>query len=123
TLQNMPHQPTRIAGLSIASFDTGPVPAKFDLELSVSEVDGALTGSLVYATDLFDDTTIARLISHVGRLLEGIVAEPDRRGAGRPGWPAWSASSRRAGPTCRSIRARRSGGSPTCWPMPRPRCC
>ncbi len=79
TLQNTPHQPTRIAGLSIAPFDTGPVPAKFDLELSLSEVDGALTGSLVYATDLFDDTTIARLISHFGRLLEGIVADPDRR--------------------------------------------
>ncbi|HEU0084715.1 MAG TPA: amino acid adenylation domain-containing protein, partial [Bradyrhizobium sp.] len=84
TLQNTPHQPTRIAGLSIAPFDTGPVPAKFDLELSLSEVDGALAGSLVYATDLFDDTTIARLISHFERLLEGIVADPDRRIAQLP---------------------------------------
>src|SRR5437879_277162 len=33
-LQNMPQQPTRIAGLTVEPFDTGPVPAKFDLQLS-----------------------------------------------------------------------------------------
>src|SRR3981081_4506680 len=53
-LQKMPQQPTRMAGLAIEPFDTGPVPAKFDLELSMVEADGALAASIVYATDLFD---------------------------------------------------------------------
>jgi amino acid adenylation domain-containing protein len=78
-LQNMPQRPTRMAELSIEPFDTGAVQAKFDLEFSVAEVDGGLSASLVYATDLFDDSTIERLVDHFGRLLDGIVAEPDRR--------------------------------------------
>ncbi|MEH2621947.1 amino acid adenylation domain-containing protein [Bradyrhizobium sp. AZCC 1719] len=78
-LQNMPQRPTHMAGLSIEPFDSGAVPAKFDLELSVAEVDGGLSASLVYATDLFDDSTIERLVGHFGRILDGIVAEPDRR--------------------------------------------
>jgi non-ribosomal peptide synthetase component F len=61
-LQNMPQRPTRMAELSIEPFDTGAVQAKFDLEFSVAEVDGGLSASLVYATDLFDASTIERLV-------------------------------------------------------------
>jgi non-ribosomal peptide synthetase component F len=78
-LQNMPQQPTRMAGLAIEPFDTGPVPAKFDLELSMVEADGALAASIVYATDLFDAATIERLAGHFARLLDAIVADPERR--------------------------------------------
>jgi amino acid adenylation domain-containing protein len=78
-LQNMPQQPTRMAGLAIEPFDTGPVPAKFDLELSMVEADGALAASIVYATDLFDAATIERLAGHLARLLDAIVADPERR--------------------------------------------
>ncbi|HEY4748623.1 MAG TPA: condensation domain-containing protein, partial [Steroidobacteraceae bacterium] len=78
-LQNMPQQPTRMAGLAIEPFDTGPVPAKFDLELSMVEADGALAASMVYATDLFDAATIERLAGHLARLLDAIVADPEHR--------------------------------------------
>jgi amino acid adenylation domain-containing protein len=78
-LQNMPQQPTRMAGLAIEPFDTGPVPAKFDLELAMVEADGALAASIVYATDLFDAATIERLAGHLARLLDAIVADPQRR--------------------------------------------
>ncbi|WP_315751432.1 non-ribosomal peptide synthetase [Bradyrhizobium sp. SZCCHNS3055] len=77
-LQNMPQRAGRMAGLSIEPFATGTVAAKFDLELSLAEADGALQGSLVYAADLFEDSTIARLVEHFMRVLDGIVAEPDR---------------------------------------------
>ncbi|UUZ50672.1 hypothetical protein LP420_13525 [Massilia sp. B-10] len=36
--------------------------AQFDLTLSLSECDGALTGTLEYATDLFDAATVRRLL-------------------------------------------------------------
>lgn len=44
---------------------------KFDLELQLSEVDGALAGGLSYATALFDASTIER---HVGYLLTALRA-------------------------------------------------
>jgi amino acid adenylation domain-containing protein/non-ribosomal peptide synthase protein (TIGR01720 family) len=83
-LQNVPQQPARMAGLAIEPFDTGPVPAKFDLELSMVEADGALHASIVYATDLFDAATIGRLAGHFARLLDAIVADPECRIAELP---------------------------------------
>ncbi len=78
-LQNMPQRSGRMAGLALEPFETGKVAAKFDLELSMAEVDGGLSASLVYATDLFDAGTIARLVDHFQRLLEQIGTQPDRR--------------------------------------------
>src|SRR6185436_8209551 len=34
---------------------------------------------LTYSTDLFASATIERLVGHLGRLLEGVVAEPEKR--------------------------------------------
>jgi len=78
-LQNMPQQTRRMAGLTLESFETGTVAAKFDLELSMAEADGGLSASLIYATDLFDADTIARLADHFQRLLAQIGTEPDLR--------------------------------------------
>jgi len=53
--------------------------AKFDLFLQVMETPNGLVGSIEYATDLFDPSTIERLLSTYSTLLEGIVAQPGRR--------------------------------------------
>ncbi|WP_316197127.1 amino acid adenylation domain-containing protein, partial [Bradyrhizobium sp. SZCCHNS3014] len=55
------------------------VTAKFDLELAMSEVDGGLAATLIYATDLFEAATIARLADHFVRLLREIAARPEAR--------------------------------------------
>ncbi|MFN6534907.1 MAG: amino acid adenylation domain-containing protein [Nostoc sp. EkiNYC01] len=49
--------------------------AQFDLSLSV-EVGQRLMVSFEYNTDLFDSTTIARMLQHFQNLLSGIVANP-----------------------------------------------
>ena len=64
-----------------ATMQTTEFPfAKFDLMLNLAEgevVDGAgLTGLLEYATDLFDQATIARMVEHFTHLLASIVAQP-----------------------------------------------
>ena len=53
--------------------------SKFDLSLFMEETAGVLTGTFEYNTDLFDATTIARLIGHFQTLLVGLVATPERR--------------------------------------------
>ena len=44
----------------------------------MSERDGTLRASLNYNTDLFDASTIERMLGHFQILLEGIVANPDQ---------------------------------------------
>ncbi len=50
---------------------------RFDLAVYLYDVSGALQGSCVYNSDLFDATTIQRLVMHFRTLLEGIVTNPD----------------------------------------------
>ncbi|BAM88924.1 amino acid adenylation domain protein [Bradyrhizobium oligotrophicum S58] len=78
-LQNTPQRSRGLPGLKLEPFAADAVAAKFDLELAMTEEQGALSATLVYATDLFDAETIARLAEHFVRLLQGIAANPDGR--------------------------------------------
>jgi amino acid adenylation domain-containing protein len=51
---------------------------QFELTLMMAEVDGGLSGSLQYNTDLFEASTIERMTTNFVTLLESIVAGPDR---------------------------------------------
>ena len=53
--------------------------AKLDLSLSLHKTEQGLTGAFEYSTDLFDTTTIARMIENWQTLLAGIVANPEQR--------------------------------------------
>jgi natural product biosynthesis luciferase-like monooxygenase protein len=52
--------------------------AQFDLTLVMAEVNGCLSASLQYNTDLFDASTMARIEGHLQTLLRGIVDTPDQ---------------------------------------------
>ncbi|MBD5635055.1 MAG: AMP-binding protein, partial [Candidatus Eremiobacteraeota bacterium] len=52
--------------------------ASFDLVLSAAERAEGLYATLQYRTALFDAATIERLLEHLGNLLAGVVADPDR---------------------------------------------
>ncbi|MBD0328231.1 MAG: non-ribosomal peptide synthetase, partial [Pyrinomonadaceae bacterium] len=54
------------------------VTAKFDLTLYAGERDRCIQLVLVYSTDLFERTTIRRMLGHFQVLLESIVAQPER---------------------------------------------
>lgn len=49
--------------------------SKFDITLFISQKEGELTASLEYATDLFDVSTIDRLLAHLQLLAEGVVKD------------------------------------------------
>lgn len=51
--------------------------AKFDLNVSAVERDGTIDVSVEYATDLFDEESIARLVAHYRHLLDTVTAHPD----------------------------------------------
>jgi amino acid adenylation domain-containing protein len=78
-LQNVPQETLELPGLRLSRAGGSAVTSKFDLSLHVFEGGSGLHCLVEYATDLFDGSTIERLIGHYRTLLEGIVAAPERR--------------------------------------------
>ncbi|HUM03006.1 MAG TPA: condensation domain-containing protein, partial [Thermoanaerobaculia bacterium] len=78
-LQNTPDPTARAGGLVFEPFEVDPGTAKFDLTVNLAETASEMEGWVEYATDLFDADRIARLVSHLERILEAGVAEPDTR--------------------------------------------
>lgn len=66
-----------IENLKILPFDSGVTTAKLDLNFSLVETENGLKGSVEYATDLFDESSILRLVEHYNELLEKIAESPD----------------------------------------------
>ncbi len=58
---------------SVESMPLGGQPAQFDLTLMMAEVDDRLAATVYYNTQLFDGTTVERLLLHLESLLEGIT--------------------------------------------------
>src|SRR5262249_44507352 len=61
--------------------------AKFDLSFLAEAHADTLWMELSYATALFDQATIQRLLGNFKVLLQGVVENPDRRLSGLPGLP------------------------------------
>ncbi|HEY0727697.1 MAG TPA: amino acid adenylation domain-containing protein, partial [Pyrinomonadaceae bacterium] len=77
--QNLPHSTPEFPGLKIEQLDVSTGTAKFDLMLSLEDSDGKLSGVLEYSTDLFEETTITRMLGHFETMLRGIVRQPECR--------------------------------------------
>ena len=79
--QNMEQSVLELGDLTVAGVDAGSVSAKFDLQLTVVESfddAGAAAGmavSLTYATDLFDESTVASFAERFGRILTAAAAD------------------------------------------------
>ncbi len=83
-LQNAGQDVLELPGLSLSAVgDTGGI-TKFDLMLNLSESGEAISGALVYNTDLFDSTAVTRMLMHFQMLLESVVANPNRSIASLP---------------------------------------
>lgn len=78
-LQNQPAEERQLEGLSMSPLKIERGNAKFDLLLSLTERPEGLSGSLEYATDLFDAATITRLRGNFQTLLEAIIKNPDEK--------------------------------------------
>ena len=76
--QNTPSQPWELPGLTITPLEVHSGTSKFDLTLDLKETSEGIKGGIEYNTDLFDTTTITRMLGHFQTLLESIVANPDQ---------------------------------------------
>ncbi|HEU4507416.1 MAG TPA: amino acid adenylation domain-containing protein, partial [Pyrinomonadaceae bacterium] len=77
-LQNLPQEISVSTGLAIKPVEVESTTAKFDLSFFWAEAE-SLMGTIEYNTDLFDRSTIVRMLGHFERLLEAAVANPDQK--------------------------------------------
>lgn len=74
----------QLAGLTVSPLTVPTHTTKFDLSLAFLERPANLEVGLGYRLDLFEAPTIRRMLGHLCRLIEGVVADPDQRLADLP---------------------------------------
>ncbi|MGS2805806.1 amino acid adenylation domain-containing protein [Nocardia sp. MW-W600-9] len=68
-----------LAGLVVEPIEPTETPAKFDLQLTMSDpAADTLRLAITYATDLFDRDTVARFAETIERIARAVAAEPAR---------------------------------------------
>nr|GLK41572.1 hypothetical protein GCM10017611_84480 [Rhodococcus wratislaviensis] len=78
--QNIEQAHLELPGLTVEGLDGGISAAKFDLQLTLADAadadgDAPMRGVFTYATDLFDERTIASFAFRFQRILEAITAD------------------------------------------------
>jgi len=74
-LQNVPRQTPDVGSLEIQHLPIHSGTSKFDLWLSVTQLQETLTLTFEYSYDIFNDSTITRLSGHFQALLEAITRD------------------------------------------------
>ncbi len=75
-LQFSPMETLELPGLSVSPLEFDSGTAQFDLAVHLYEGEEEIRGHFEYNTDLFDSSTINRMVKHFLTLLEGIVSNP-----------------------------------------------
>ncbi|ANQ72823.1 non-ribosomal peptide synthetase [Rhodococcus sp. 008] len=110
SFQNMEQSVLRLGDLTVAGIDANTVAAKFDLQLTMVEqfdeagAPAGMAAHFTYATDLFDESTVAGFAGRFGRILAEITVDPSVRlgdidvltAAERSNLLSWSAGGRTA---------------------------
>ncbi|MDZ7399742.1 MAG: amino acid adenylation domain-containing protein [candidate division KSB1 bacterium] len=78
-LQNAPAEKIELPGLTISPVPFESGTAKFDLSLVIFEEENGFTASFEYNSDLFDRSTIERMMEHFGIVLENVMADPEQK--------------------------------------------
>ncbi|HYG63143.1 MAG TPA: amino acid adenylation domain-containing protein, partial [Thermoanaerobaculia bacterium] len=77
-LQNVPLPEVDLGGARLEPLEVESGTAPFDLGVDLIETGEGLALVARYSTDLFDGTTIRRLVEHYGVLLAAALADPER---------------------------------------------
>ncbi len=79
SLQNTPPAPLALPGLTLTLLEEHNQTTKFDLTVFLFDLPEGLTTTLEYSRDLFDESTMDRLLGHWDALLRGVAADASPR--------------------------------------------
>lgn len=77
--QNAQDRGLELPGLMLTPLEIHPEISMFDMTFEIYDTEAGFSGLAEYNTDLFDPSTIIRMINHFETLLEGIIAHPEQR--------------------------------------------
>ncbi|MET9210698.1 MULTISPECIES: amino acid adenylation domain-containing protein [unclassified Nocardia] len=79
SFENLAPVAFELPGITVGALDARTAEAKFDLLLTVRELPdhGGMHAEFTYATDLFDEATVAAFGARFARLLGELVADPE----------------------------------------------
>ncbi len=78
-LLNYPAMEREMAGLKVVPYKVHSGKAMFDLLLAMRESEQGFKAELVYNCELFDESTVSRMLSHLGAILEQVAEDPQVR--------------------------------------------
>ena len=76
--QNTPMRDLEVPGLSMRTLEIDEGTTAFDLTLTMEETDEGIKGSMRYSTDLFNATTIERMMKHFQNIVRSIVSSVEK---------------------------------------------
>ena len=77
-LQNIPaDRSMQLPGLTLKPVQSDAETAKYDLTLTMAEAGERLLGTMEYNSDLFDQSTIQRMLRHLEIILEAVSEDPE----------------------------------------------
>ncbi|HET9788878.1 MAG TPA: condensation domain-containing protein, partial [Pyrinomonadaceae bacterium] len=77
-LQNTSTGNIDLPDLTISAVDFESAVAKFDLTLVITEGEDQIVAEIEYSTDLFESSTISRMLAHFERILASAVKDPEQ---------------------------------------------
>ncbi|TCP59138.1 amino acid adenylation domain-containing protein [Tumebacillus sp. BK434] len=77
-LQNATLPEIDSAGVTLSGLQVERGTAKFDITLTMMETEAGMIGEWEYNADLYENTTMQRMVTHFITLLEGVATDPDR---------------------------------------------
>ncbi|KPA90300.1 amino acid adenylation enzyme/thioester reductase family protein [Pseudomonas asplenii] len=75
SLDNTPPAPLQLPGLQVTSLDSAHRTTQFDLSLSLVDTGERIRGSLQYASDLFDVSTVQAIAELFAKVLENLLGD------------------------------------------------
>jgi acyl carrier protein len=81
-LQNTPKKALELPGLTVRPMMVEGKNVPFDLVLHFGQQADGMSGALQYSTDLFDRSTVERMVQHLENVLESIAEDPEQRLSG-----------------------------------------
>ena len=72
-------KPLELPDLKIVRLPLEESTVKYELRFNLQDSESGINGYVEYSTDLFDESTIARMVEHFTILLEGIVSNPQEK--------------------------------------------
>jgi len=76
--QNTPVAKSTFSGLDVKTMWVSTETAKFDWMLSMGDRGGTLRGALEFNSDLFEASTVRRVLGHFRNLLASVVRDPEQ---------------------------------------------